>query len=270
MNYNSGLSIKEDFVYNKPIYEELVSSLSGMSLSKSAILMDLFKQYHEKQNDKIDILKYSSQTILSQMGNLLEQVMLKSCQNSVSKNDNFIISGQEIKNKIIETRRNPQKIKNTTDFLVNHMMMNKAYAEEVISNTTMKLSFPDLIRVHIPTKTILAIEMKSSGQNDSTAVPGNIKKLMFDTSNSAVMGWEDFDKLERSVWIAATNKNKNGTWKNKGVWVNSKNKLDEDISIVCNEDGYTKFTGVEISATEYKELLITVVALQYKRILLTK
>lgn len=122
------------------------------------------------------------------------------------------------------------------------------------------IHFPDIILIDKENNTIKIAEVKSSGENDSTSVPGNINKLVEGKNHYAGKAWENTDVLLlKSISIAAAKKHgdNNYHYPVRNRWEKVINENNYDIQVCVNEEIIHWLTNCSITFDDYFENVIS-------------
>lgn len=232
---------------------------------QSTEIVERYKKMRKELLNKAMPEQMSAQTIASQLGNTMELVI----EHNLTNDPNF--SGSAIKGKTVETR-----VKNIRTTYQQTGRIDEKEIKELCSTyhvnpsqirglvkSKKSIQFPDIIIIDKDDATgkpvVRVTEMKTSGQNDSSAVPKNIDKMRFDTENSAVQAWKDNNNiiLERAVSLIATRKNAKGKFENQSTWQNSLIKRNvHDVQVLSNEEAFSWMRNRECSEEEYSKNVI--------------
>lgn len=244
---------------------------SKMKETTPTVLMEKFTELALKDKFIIDQSKISSQSIASGMGNISETVYDYQIKKSLIYNpDMYHIHGKEIKNKLTKYFKTKDALEKQEikDYLLNVCFFNKEYVEKLLKKEA-PLSFPDSIFYDTSgdKPIIKAGEMKTSGQNDSTSVPGNIRKLTFGEKGSAIEPWRHKEGIvfERAILIFSTRLSKSQIFENKNTWINAVEGFPvsdnmASVQVFCNEEIVEWHTGIKIDPAVYEKYFIIMTA----------
>ena len=245
-------------------------TLSDFKKKNPTVILERFAILREELIKKPMPVNMSAQELASQLGNTMELVIERNINQDKSFKGSAVSGGKlESKVKRIQTEFKKSNELNIEEInqICEENHLDKELMKEIIINDK-PVQFPDIIVVNTDKETgktvIRVAEMKTSGQNDSSAVPKNIDKMRFDTENSAIQWWKHNEdvELDRAVLLTATRKNSRGKFTNQSTWENSLKKRDvSDVSVFSNEEGLSWLKGNSTSSDEYSKDIIDVAVL---------
>lgn len=244
--------------------------LSDFKKKKPTLILEKFDTFRKELIKKPMPVNMSAQEIASQIGNTMEHVIERNINQDKSFKGSAVSGGKlESKVKRIQTEFKKSNELNIEEInqICEENHLDKELMKEIIINDK-PVQFPDIIVVDTDKengKTVIRVaEMKTSGQNDSSAVPKNIDKMRFDTENSAIQWWKHNEdvELDRAVLLTATRKNSRGKFTNQSTWENSLKKRGvSDVSVFSNEEGFSWLKNKPSSSDEYLKDIVDMAVL---------
>ena len=188
-------------------------------------------------------------SVVSRIGYKLENVIISYVR--ILDNSNTIYLGNDLKKEVELYKKTKE------DALKNKFINEYLFSQEYVDNIEAinSIHFPDIVLVDKKNNIIKITEMKASGENDSTSVPGNINKMTPGRSNYAGAAWECNKNITvyKSISIAAAKRVE--TSKNiypvRNRWENVINKTGKNIKVCVNEEIIEWLTNQKITYNDY-------------------
>lgn len=194
-------------------------------------------------------------SVLSRVGYKLEAVIVEYCK--LLNNDVEVHLGDDIKNEV-------KAYKKTQDDVLRAKLINDYLVSDTYLNTVSHLKnfhFPDIVLIDKKNNVVKCLEVKSSGENDSTSVPGNINKMVAGTNHYAANAWEDTPNitLYKGIAIAAAKRyvDKDNVYPVRNRWENVISEKQLDIDVVVNEEIINWLIGTQLQYDDYLNNVIS-------------
>lgn len=194
-------------------------------------------------------------SVLSRVGYKLEHVIVEYCKLLDNKVEIYL--GDNIKNEVREYKKTQNE--EFYEKLIQDYLMSEKYLDDVANLNS--FHFPDIVLIDRENNIIKCLEVKSSGENDSTSVPGNINKMVAGTNHYAATAWEDNENivLQKGIAIASAKRyeEKENVYPVRNRWEIVIAAKQLDIDVVVNEEIVNWLIGTQL---QYDDYLINVIS----------